>query len=190
MFSLCSISHIANVPNRCHFSRHSNFGFRNLFLLFEIFQVILEMESSRNIQPNKVFQNRISRHEISRIVIRQIKFCKMLKGTVAWDFWPLFFHELIVPGPWIHRLKYFWKYFCFRGDIHKIWFFRRDFRVTIPGHLKKKNFCENSLKSGQKSTNVLRNIRHMSRYCYPENNWFPGHNTRKSIDFQVSLPGN
>ena len=56
-----------------------------------------------------------------------------------------FFHESIVPGPWIHMLKYFRKYFRFRGDIHEISFFSYQ---------------------------------------------FPGHDTRKSIDFRVLLPGN
>jgi hypothetical protein len=89
-----------------------------------------------------------------------------LKGTVVWDFWPDFFHESIVPGPWIHMLKYFWKYFHFRGDIHKLrFFFSRDFRVMIPG---------NKLISG---------------YRYPEINWFQGNNTWKSIDFRVTIPG-
>jgi len=37
-----------------------------------------------------------------------------------------FFHESIVPGPWIHMLKYF----RFRGDIHEIRFFLKRF----PGH--------------------------------------------------------
>ena len=51
-----------------------------------------------------------------------------------------FFHESIVPGPWIHMLKYFRKYFRFRGDIHEITvgFFRSDFRGTIPGNFLRK----------------------------------------------------
>ena len=47
-----------------------------------------------------------------------------LKGLQheIFDLW-FFFHESIVPGPWIHMLKYFRKYFRFRGDIHEIRFF-------------------------------------------------------------------
>jgi len=42
------------------------------------------------------------------------------KGRVAWDFWALvFFYKSIVPRPQINILKYFWNFFCFRGDIHK-----------------------------------------------------------------------
>ena len=66
-----------------------------------------------------------------------------------------FFHESIVPGPWIHMLKYFRKYFRFRGDIHKIRFFCSDFWGTLP---------EKQLISG---------------YCDPEINWFPSKNTQK-----------
>jgi len=45
-----------------------------------------------------------------------------------------FLHESIVPGPWIHRLKYFRKYFRFREDIRENIL---DFRVMIPGDCKK-----------------------------------------------------
>ena len=81
-----------------------------------------------------------------------------------------------INSPWIHMLKYFRKYFCFRRDIHEIRFFHGDFWVTVPG---------NKLISG---------------YCYPEINWFPNNNTqkstnlfpgivnRKSIDFRVMIP--
>ena len=41
-----------------------------------------------------------------------------------------FLHESIVPIPLSNILKYFQKYFRFRGDIHENIF---DFRVTIPG---------------------------------------------------------
>ena len=55
-----------------------------------------------------------------------------------------FFHVSIVPGPWIHMLKYFQKIFRFRGDIHEIRFFSSrfpgnetgksvDFQVLLPG---------------------------------------------------------
>jgi len=31
----------------------------------------------------------------------------LIKGTVAWDFWTLFFCKLVVPGPLIYTLNYF-----------------------------------------------------------------------------------
>ena len=42
-----------------------------------------------------------------------------LKGHKHEIFYLWFFHESIVPGPWIHMLKYF----CLCGDIHEVRFF-------------------------------------------------------------------
>ena len=44
-----------------------------------------------------------------------------------------FLHESKVPTPLSNIVKYFRKYFCFRGDIHENIF---DFRVMIPGSQK------------------------------------------------------
>jgi len=41
-----------------------------------------------------------------------------IKGTVAWHFRSLVF-SWIHSTYLLHTLKYFWKYFCFRGDIHE-----------------------------------------------------------------------
>jgi len=41
-----------------------------------------------------------------------------------------FLHESIVPRPLCNTPKYFWKIFCFGGDIRE---YISDFRVTIPG---------------------------------------------------------
>ena len=129
-----------------------------------------------------------------------------------------FFHESIVPGPWIHMLKYFQKYFRFRWDIHKIRFFRSDFRGTIPGNLLISGYFRFTKIVFLENVRVWFPGNHLiSGYCYPEINWFPSNNTRKFskkttfvnipwnlgknqqiyseifgtlIDFRVTIPGN
>ena len=83
-----------------------------------------------------------------------ISFFSPFKGTEAWDFWPLFFSW--INSPWIHMLKYFQKYFCFRRDIHEIRFFHGDFWVTVPGNQYKKTlFCEYLCKNENIFENIL-----------------------------------
>ena len=88
-----------------------------------------------------------------------------------------FFHESIVPGPWIHTLKYFRKYFRYRGDIHEIRFFRSDFRGTIPGNQLISGYCYPEINWFP--SNKIPGNQFISGYCDPEINLFPGNNTRK-----------
>ena len=96
-----------------------------------------------------------------------------------------FFHESIVPGPWIHMLKYF----SFHGDIHEVRFFCSDFRGTIPGNQLISGFCYPE-KNWFLSNNTWKSI--YSGYCDPEINWFPGNDTQtfsKKTTF-VNIPWN
>jgi len=94
---------------------------------------------------------------------------KEIKGTVAWDFWTLFFAWIDSTWALEQYPKIFSKIFSFRGDIHEIGFFGSDFRVPIPGNFLKKQLLWIFLETWAK---------------------FNRSSQQNSANFRVLLPGN